>query len=122
MPVEKQPATRQPVTRRGRNTGLSAEVVRLQQENAKASRELGQWQQLHAQTALALAEVRRLLTAVPADELPGRLLALLNSPAATGGVEALRRDVVEQVAEDFVNARSLPLNRVALHAWILSRK
>lgn len=117
MPVEKQPTTR-----RGRNTGLSAEVVRLQRENAVAVRERAQWQQLHAQAALALAEVRRLVTATPVDELPTRLRALLNGPAATGGVDALRRDVIEKVAEDFVNTRSLPLNRVDLHAWILSHK
>lgn len=117
MPLEKQP-----VTRRGRNTGLSAEVVKLQRENAIAVRERTQWQQLHAQAALALAEVRRLVAETPAEELPTRLRAVLNSPAATGGVNALRSEVIDQVAEDFVNARSLPLNRVDLHAWILSRK
>jgi len=116
------PAEKLPTTRRGRNTGLSAEVVRLQRENAIALHERAQWQQLHAQAALALAEVGRLVTATPAEELPTHLRRLLNSPAATAGVEALRNDVIDKIAEDFVNARSLPLNRVDLHAWILSRK
>ncbi len=119
MPQSNRPRTQ---NARGRNTGLSERVFNLERENAIAVRERAQWQQLHAQAALALGEVRRIVAETPAEELPTRLRALLSSPAVTDGRDALRSEVIDALAEDFVNTKALALNRVDLHAWILSHK